>query len=115
MGNFIRDDEIVPMEFVILEDSTEVMRHRFPDGGPLGDVGKQTLGMKKKNIISDSQTALIPELFVLYQNFPNPFNNNTRITFDPFSGRIISLYVTDANPGVLKRFLQKMNTNCWQL
>ena len=50
---------------------------------------------------------LIPELFVLYQNYPNRFNSKTRISFDLLQDATLSLYVTDATGRIKTTFSDK--------
>jgi hypothetical protein len=58
---------------------------------------KQTLYYKNNFLTSiENQTAL-PLLFKLKQNFPNPFNNTTKISFSLNTNSKIDLIVYDQN------------------
>ena len=42
------------------------------------------------------ESLLVPEVFILYQNHPNPFNMSTTIHFDLLQGGTVTLIVVDA-------------------
>jgi len=93
------------LEFIVL-DTLPVAISRMPDGGPWYYTESTTLGITNEPVRNSFETDLLPELFVLYQNFPNPFNGQTKITFDLLEDATVSLYITDATGRVHNKFME---------
>jgi hypothetical protein len=70
-------------------------------GGPYSiTIAENTVDIKKyKNNI--------PGSFILYQNFPNPFNPETKIRFDIPSGSAVNLNVYDITGKLIRNILNK--------
>ena len=58
-------------------------------------------------MVNEYNSELMPEFFVLYQNFPNPFNGQTRITFDLLENATVTLYVSDATGRIHDKLIEK--------
>ena len=95
------------LEFFILDQKQQLMLHRYPDGRSWSKTDKSSFGRENNSQSINMDNSLIPDLFVLYQNFPNPFNNNTRIAFDLLQDATLSLYVTDATGRIKTIFSDK--------
>jgi hypothetical protein len=50
---------------------------------------------------------IIPNYFMLYQNFPNPFNPTTRIKFTIPYGTVVKLLIYDINGKLISKLLNK--------
>lgn len=50
-------------------------------------------------------TATVPERFSLYQNFPNPFNPSTTISFDLAKNSFVKMNIYDASGKLVKEFI----------
>ena len=93
------------LEYIVL-DTLPVAISRMPDGGPWNYTESTTLGITNEPVRDYFETDLLPELFVLYQNFPNPFNGQTKITFDLLEDATVSLYITDATGRIHDKFME---------
>ena len=93
------------LEYIVL-DTLPVAISRMPDGGPWYYSESTTLGITNEPVRDYFETDLLPELFVLYQNFPNPFNGQTKITFDLLEDATVSLYITDATGRIHDKFME---------
>ena len=93
------------LEYIVL-DSLPLAISRMPDGGPWYYTESTTLGITNESVKDYFETDLLPELFVLYQNFPNPFNGQTKITFDLLEDATVSLYITDATGRIHNKFME---------
>jgi hypothetical protein len=93
------------LEYIVL-DSLPLAISRMPDGGPWYYTESTTLGITNESVKDYFETDLLPELFVLYQNFPNPFNGQTKITFDLLEDATVSLYITDATGRLHNKFME---------
>lgn len=110
-ARWVKTTDLIPSnEYVewipIFMDSNHHMA-KYPDGGRWETDSDFTFG--RSNVIETSyeQNVSIPELFVLYQNFPNPFNAETRISFDLLEESMVSLFIFDANGRIIEQFLDK--------
>jgi len=95
------------LEVFLLNQNQQLTIHRYPDGESWSETDNSSFGRENNNQSINMDNSLIPELFVLYQNFPNPFNNNTRISFDLLQDAMLSLYVTDATGRIKTIFSDK--------
>jgi len=95
------------IEFFILDQKQQLILHRYPDGRSWSKTDQSSFGRENNSQSINIDNSLIPDLFVLYQNFPNPFNNNTRISFDLLQDATLSLYVTDATGRIKTIFSDK--------
>ncbi len=100
-------------EWVVLESRPLILIASFriskiPDRGAWTAISYTTFG--ESNDITKSQKGqeIIPDIFALYQNFPNPFNASTKITFDLLKTATVSLFISDARGRVLEVFLEEM-------
>jgi len=98
-------EEYSVLEYIVL-DTLPVAISRMPDGGPWYYTESTTLGITNEPVRNYFETDLLPELFVLYQNSPNPFNGQTKITFDLLEDATVSLYITDATGRVHNKFME---------
>jgi hypothetical protein len=78
--------------FVVTKDSAEISVY-----------DRTVLSVTSSNIQTDPYE---PSLFKLYQNFPNPFNSQTRITFDIYNSAIIQLHIYDTNGNLVKSLIK---------
>ena len=59
-------------------------------------------------LILATETTIVPPIdFILEDNYPNPFNSTTRISFDLLQDATLSLYVTDATGRIKTTFSDK--------
>ena len=100
-------DPEINLEFFILDQKQQLILHRYPDGRSWSKTDQSSFGRENNSQSINIGNSLIPDLFVLYQNFPNPFNNNTRISFDLLQDATLSLYVTDATGRIKTIFSDK--------
>ncbi len=84
---------------------------RIPDGGPWVTTSFATLGSANDLTRSISQEIAIPEVFALYQNFPNPFNSTTTISFDLLQPANITLFIADATGRTIDVFMEAIPTD----
>ncbi|MFQ6608309.1 MAG: hypothetical protein ACE5EE_07205 [Fidelibacterota bacterium] len=98
----------VDLEYLILKPSELVHKARVPDGTKWTDSAQVTFGESNGRSRIESRVLGLPEVFALYQNFPNPFNVTTTIKFDLLESAIITLVVIDAAGREVAEFLREM-------
>ncbi len=98
----------VDLEYLILTPSELVHKARVPDGTKWTDNAQVTFGESNGRSRIESRVLGLPEVFALYQNFPNPFNVTTTIKFDLLESAIITLVVIDAAGREVAEFLREM-------
>ena len=81
--------------------------NRFPDGKSWTELTYSTLGSTNNPQLDDINTELIPQLFVLYQNYPTPFNPSTIIRYDLPNNSFVSLTVYDMMGRVVKNLIKR--------
>ena len=63
-------------------------------------------------LLSNKITNMLPENFVIYPNFPNPFNPTTQIRYDLPKENIVNITIYDVT-GRSIRTLMNLKQNCW--
>jgi hypothetical protein len=102
------EDQWTTLESYPLPPDSSVTISRIPDGESW-QIAMPTLGEPNAKEQAATEHLDIPEVFALYQNFPNPFNRSTTITFDLLQPAIVSLYITDARGRVVDQFLEEVS------
>ena len=95
----------IDLQHLILKPSEFVHKSRIPDGAVWIDDAPFTFGESNSRQSVGSQSLGLPEVFALYQNFPNPFNYSTTIKFDLLESAVVTLVVIDAAGREVAEFL----------
>ena len=95
----------IDLQHLILKPSELVHKSRIPDGAVWIDDAPFTFGESNSRQSVGSQSLGLPEVFALYQNFPNPFNYSTTIKFDLLESAVVTLVVIDAAGREVAEFL----------
>ena len=95
----------IDLQHLILKPSELVHKSRIPDGAVWIDDAPFTFGESNSRQSVGSQSLGLPEVFALYQNFPNPFNYSTTIKFDLLESAVVTLVVIDAAGREVTEFL----------
>ena len=99
-------NDTTTIEFIVM-DTSSFSISRVPDNGSWVNSTTNTLGSTNQITVDKYSSELMPEFFVLYQNFPNPFNGQTRITFDLLENATVTLYVSDATGRIHDKLIEK--------
>ncbi len=83
-----------------------IIEARIPDGGAWQEITFTTFGEANDFRASGLEQQVIPEVFALFQNFPNPFNASTSVSIDLIEPAIIDLFITDAGGRKIKDFVR---------
>ncbi len=83
-----------------------------PPGSAAGRIVKGGLDFVDGLItgVSNSNTSILPEVFALQQNFPNPFNPSTRIAFSIPQQSLVTLKVYDVLGKEVATLVNEMKT-----
>ncbi|MBA64697.1 MAG: hypothetical protein CMG55_02730 [Candidatus Marinimicrobia bacterium] len=69
-------------------------------------MANETISSQNFNIVINQSlntiNAIVPDNITLYDNFPNPFNNNTVIRYYHNGSKDLSLYITDIKGSLIK-------------
>ena len=95
----------IDLQHLILKPSELVHKSRIPDGAVWIDDAPFSFGESNSRQSVGSQSLGLPEVFALYQNFPNPFNYSTTIKFDLLESAVVTLVVIDATGREVAEFL----------
>ena len=95
----------IDLQHLILKPSELVHKSRIPDGAVWIDDAPFSFGESNSRQSVGSQSLGLPEVFALYQNFPNPFNYSTTIKFDLLESAVVTLVVIDAAGREVTEFL----------
>ena len=95
----------IDLQHLILKPSELVHKSRIPDGAVWIDDAPFSFGESNSRQSVGSQSLGLPEVFALYQNFPNPFNYSTTIKFDLLESAVVTLVVIDAAGREVAEFL----------
>ena len=95
----------IDLQHLILKPSELVHKSRIPDGAVWIDDAPFSFGEPNSRQSVGSQSLGLPEVFALYQNFPNPFNYSTTIKFDLLESAVVTLVVIDAAGREVAEFL----------
>ena len=95
----------IDLQHLILKPSELVHKSRIPDGAVWIDDAPFSFGESNSRQSVGSQSLGLPDVFALYQNFPNPFNYSTTIKFDLLESAVVTLVVIDAAGREVAEFL----------
>ena len=95
----------IDLQHLILKPSELVHKSRIPDGAVWIDDAPFSFGESNSRQSVGSQSLGLPDVFALYQNFPNPFNYSTTIKFDLLESAVVTLVVIDAAGREVTEFL----------
>jgi len=95
----------IDQQHLILKPSELVHKSRIPDGAVWIDDAPFSFGESNSRQSVGSQSLGLPDVFALYQNFPNPFNYSTTIKFDLLESAVVTLVVIDAAGREVTEFL----------
>ena len=95
----------IDQQHLILKPSELVHKSRIPDGAVWIDDAPFSFGETNSRQSVGSQSLGLPDVFALYQNFPNPFNYSTTIKFDLLESAVVTLVVIDAAGREVAEFL----------
>ncbi len=95
----------IDQQHLILKPSELVHKSRIPDGAVWIDDAPFSFGESNSRQSVGSQSLGLPDVFALYQNFPNPFNYSTTIKFDLLESAVVTLVVIDAAGREVAEFL----------
>ncbi len=87
---------------------------RYPDG--LGSFGRMTPTFNSTNQILthiDEHFSALPDVFILSQNFPNPFNPSTTLRYHLPESEIVTLIIYDIQGRVMKSVDTGTQQNGW--
>jgi len=90
------NDGWVNDQIIWLNSSREAHWSRIPDGGKWQVSEERSFSESNTLLKRQMESLLVPEVFILYQNHPNPFNMSTTIHFDLLQGGTVTLIVVDA-------------------
>lgn len=65
---------------------------------------------KKTTKVNEEESNLLPQNFKLYQNFPNPFNNGSKIRFDVARAGLIKLRIFDTLGSEIESITKEIET-----
>ena len=99
------EESWIDLQHLILKPSELVHKSRIPDGAVWIDDAPFSFGESNSRQSVGSQSLGLPEVFALYQNFPNPFNYSTTIKFDLLESAVVTLVVIDAAGREVAEFL----------
>lgn len=99
------EESWIDLQHLILKPSELVHKSRIPDGAVWIDDAPFSFGESNSRQSVGSQSLGLPEVFALYQNFPNPFNYSTTIKFDLLESAVVTLVVIDAAGREVTEFL----------
>ena len=69
--SFFQEDQYKDLEYIVLDSESFIKAKN--KNNKWEDITHPTFGSENKINKSDYDASLIPEFFVLYQNYPNPF------------------------------------------
>lgn len=104
-------DEWITLESRPFNTKKNYHECKIPDLGQWTHVSFSSFGESNDITQTDQSKLIIPELFALYQNFPNPFNGKTKITFDLLEESNVDLFIADARGRKLHTFLEQTFLN----
>ena len=92
-------------QVVILKNNRNTHQARIPDGRHWNFNTMKSF--REPNTITSREgiKPLLPEVFALYQNFPNPFNAGTTIKFDLLEDATVTLVVVNAEGREVAEFM----------
>ncbi len=108
---FDSEEGWIGLQHLILKPSELVHKSRIPDGAVWDQNAQNSFGESNGRQSVGSQSLGIPEVFALYQNFPNPFNYSTTIKFDLLESAVVTLVVIDAAGREVAEFLRETPLN----
>jgi hypothetical protein len=108
---FDSEEGWIGLQHLILKPSELVHKSRIPDGAVWNQDAPNSFGESNGRQSVGSQSLGLPEVFALYQNFPNPFNYSTTIKFDLLESAVVTLVVIDAAGREVAEFLRETPLN----
>ena len=93
-------------QVVLLKNQANTHLARIPDGRHWNFNTMKSFSEPNTITFREGIKPLLPEVFALYQNFPNPFNAGTTIKFDLLEDATVTLAVVNAEGREVAEFLK---------
>ena len=83
---------------------------RYPDGGEEWGFMNPTPGTSNSEVLEINNESVISETFTIHQNFPNPFNPFTSLTYELHEEGIVSITIHDMMGRIVKTLFKSSQT-----
>ena len=102
VGLYLADFTTVVDTLTYIEQTADVAFGNYPDGSGYWLYMNPTPGESNTNELSIDHGYSMPEMYSLYQNFPNPFNPVTTIRYNLSQDAIVDIIIYDMMGRVVK-------------
>ena len=83
---------------------------RYPDGGEEWGFMNPSPGTSNSEVLEINNESVISETFTIHQNFPNPFNPFTSLTYELHEEGIVSITIHDMMGRIVKTLFKSSQT-----